>query len=173
MSNNVCLSGAFFSCNIQVGLLVVGHACPKLNFQFRNEAGLLELLKLVQKNLPEVDSNQQDSGSQDDQRNVAFQVNILTLNAPMATKVVCFSRLLKCLRSLYGKQCGPRSDCSFRSSLFWVQAQGGFSIFFCIGRLGPSIYPSPQKNIRNFKHPKKIFEIFATPKKYPDSVYLP
>ena len=34
--------------------------------------------------------------------------------------VVCFSRLLKCLRSLYGKQCGPRSDCSNRSSLFWV-----------------------------------------------------
>ena len=45
---------------------------------------------------------------------------ILTLNAPIATKVVCFSRLLKCLRSLYGKQCGPRSDCSYRSSLFWV-----------------------------------------------------
>ena len=33
----------------------------------------------------------------------------LSLNAPIATKVVCFSRLLKCLRSLYGKQCGPRS----------------------------------------------------------------
>ena len=33
----------------------------------------------------------------------------LTLNAPIATKVVCFSRLLKCL-SLYGKQCGPRSE---------------------------------------------------------------
>ena len=30
----------------------------------------------------------------------------LTLNAPIVTKVVCFSRLLKCLRSLYGKQCG-------------------------------------------------------------------
>ena len=29
---------------------------------------------------------------------------ILTLNAPTATKVVCFSHLLKCLRSLYGKQ---------------------------------------------------------------------
>ena len=29
-----------------------------------------------------------------------------TLNAPIATKVVCFSRLLKYLRSLYGKQCG-------------------------------------------------------------------
>ena len=37
---------------------------------------------------------------------------ILTLNAPIATKVVCFSRLLKRLRS---KQCGPRSDCSYRS----------------------------------------------------------
>ena len=44
----------------------------------------------------------------------------LTLNAPISTKVVCFSRLLICLRSLYGKQCGPRSDCSYRSSLFWV-----------------------------------------------------
>ena len=32
----------------------------------------------------------------------------------------CIFRLLKCLRSLYGKQCGPRSDCS--SSLFWVHA---------------------------------------------------
>ena len=36
----------------------------------------------------------------------------LTFKAPIATKVVCFSCLLKCLRSLYGKQCGPRSDCS-------------------------------------------------------------
>ena len=44
----------------------------------------------------------------------------LNLNALIATEVVCFSRLLKCLRSLYGKQCGPRSDCSYRSSLFWV-----------------------------------------------------
>ena len=37
----------------------------------------------------------------------------LTLKAPITTKVVCFSRLLKCLRSLYGKLCGPRSDCSY------------------------------------------------------------
>ena len=43
----------------------------------------------------------------------------LTLNAPISTKVVCFSRLLKCLKSLYGNQCGPRTDC-YRSSLFWV-----------------------------------------------------
>ena len=47
-------------------------------------------------------------------------LNELILNVPIATKVVCFSRLLKCLRSLYGKQCGPRSDCSYRSSLFWI-----------------------------------------------------
>ena len=37
-------------------------------------------------------------------------------------KVFCYSCLLKCLRSFYGKQCGTKSDCSFRSSLFWVQA---------------------------------------------------
>ena len=42
---------------------------------------------------------------------------LLTLYAPIATKVVCYSRLLKCLRSLFGKQCGPRSDCS-GSTLF-------------------------------------------------------
>ena len=50
------------------------------------------------------------------------QNKCLTLNLPIATKVVCFSRLLKCLRSLYGEQCGPRSDCSYRSSLFWVHS---------------------------------------------------
>ena len=38
-----------------------------------------------------------------------------TLNALITTKVVCFSRPLKCLRSLYGIQCGPRADCSFAS----------------------------------------------------------
>ena len=44
---------------------------------------------------------------------------------------------------------------------------GGYSTFFRIRRLGPSIYRSPQKNIRNFKPPKKIFEILATPKNIP------
>ena len=47
---------------------------------------------------------------------------IFTLNAPVASKVFCFSHLLKCSRSLYGNKCGPRSDCSYRSSLFWVHA---------------------------------------------------
>ena len=31
------------------------------------------------------------------------KIKVLTLNAPIATKVVCFSRLLKCLRPLYDK----------------------------------------------------------------------
>ena len=31
----------------------------------------------------------------------------------------------------------------------------GYSHFLDIRRLGPSIYRSPPKNIRNFKHPKK------------------
>ena len=41
-------------------------------------------------------------------------IRLLTRN-----KSRLLSRLLKCLRSLYGKQCGPRSDCSYSSSLFW------------------------------------------------------
>ena len=40
----------------------------------------------------------------------------LTLKTPITTKVVCFSHLLKCLRRLYYKQCGPRSDCSCSGS---------------------------------------------------------
>ena len=32
---------------------------------------------------------------------------MLTLNAPIPTKVVCFPRLLKCLRCLYGKSVDP------------------------------------------------------------------
>ena len=45
------------------------------------------------------------------------------------TNVVCFTRLLKCLRSLYGKRSGPRSDCSYRSSLFWVHAVCFYTYF--------------------------------------------
>ena len=47
---------------------------------------------------------------------------VSTLNASIATKVVCFSHLLKCFTSLYGKQGGLRSECSYRSSLLWVHA---------------------------------------------------
>ena len=41
----------------------------------------------------------------------------LTLNAPIATKLVCFSRLLKCLRSLYVSMQTVWTHCS-RSTLF-------------------------------------------------------
>ena len=34
----------------------------------------------------------------------------------------------------------------------------GYSHFFFIRRLGSSIYPSPPKNIKNFKHPKNILK---------------
>ena len=61
----------------------------------------------------------QTAGGQMDERLITISPDLvglgikneLTLNAPIATTVVCFSRLLKCLRSLYGKQYGPRSDC--------------------------------------------------------------
>ena len=56
-------------------------------------------------------------------------VTVLTLNAPITTKVVCFSRLPKYLRSLYGIQCGSRSDCSYRSSLFSVHAVCFYTYF--------------------------------------------
>ena len=55
-------------------------------------------------------------------------------------------------------------------SLGLLPRGGGDSHFLCIRRLGPSICPSPLKNIRIFKHPKKIFEILATPKNNPNSV---
>ena len=53
-----------------------------------------------------------ETGNHADRQTVLGDL-VLTLNAPTATKVVCFSRLLICLRSLYVKQCGPRSDCSY------------------------------------------------------------
>ena len=54
----------------------------------------------------------------------------------------------------------------FRFRGLGAQGGGGGRVlyFFHIRTLGPSIYRSPKKNIRNFKHPKKIFEILATPK---------
>ena len=62
-------------------------------------------------------------------KEVAGRLQRLTLNAPITTTVVCFSRLLKCLRSHYGKQCGPRSDFTYRSSLFWVRTVCFYTLF--------------------------------------------
>ena len=41
---------------------------------------------------------------------------------------------------------------------------GGYSYFFRIRRLGAQHLPFTKKNIRNFKHPKKIFETLAIQK---------
>ena len=78
----------------------------------------------------------------------------LTLNAPIATKIVCCSRLLKCLRSLYGKQCGPRSDCSYRSSLFWVHPVCFYSdsfTIFCLWVLGLAVSNINESQLQTYE----------------------
>ena len=63
--------------------------------------------------IPEAWSKSRDIKYHDSYRGIT----ILTLKAPIATKVLLFSRLLKCLRSLFDKQSGPRSVC-YVSTLF-------------------------------------------------------
>ena len=50
---------------------------------------------------------------------------------------------------------------------------GGGSHIFVVRRFGPSIYHSPPKNIRNFKHPKKYLKILAIQKIITHSVPWP
>ena len=48
---------------------------------------------------------------------------------------------------------------------------GGYSNFFGIRRLGPSIYRSPQKKkYQEFQEPQKNIRNLSNPKKYPNSV---
>ena len=44
-------------------------------------------------------------------------------------KVVCCCRLLKCYRTIYDKQCGPRSD--YRSNLIKIQDVCFYAVMFC------------------------------------------
>ena len=65
----------------------------------------------------------------------------LDLNGPIATKVVCFSCLLKSLRSLYGKQCGSTLFASILNSSVMLgnylqQTTSADNIFRCIFFLG-------------------------------------
>ena len=70
----------------------------------------------------------------------------LTLNAPITTKVVCFSRLLKCLRSLYGKLWTQ-----IRLLLYFIRqyckavtcSRRHFQLHFCLGALRVPIIPFP------------------------------
>ena len=67
-------------------------------------------------------------------------------------------------RKLIGHDSFKVCNVSNRWEVFSPGEGGGVLYFFLIRRLGPSIYRSPQKNIRNFKHPKFFFEILATQK---------
>ena len=92
----------------------------------------------------------------------------LTLNAPIATKVVCSSRLLKCLRSLYGKQCGPRSDCSsYMSSLFWVHAVCLYTLFVSNAR---QLFAADDFSRRHFQMHFFLGDLKVNPFK-PNGVY--
>ncbi|RUS71044.1 hypothetical protein EGW08_021190 [Elysia chlorotica] len=60
----------------EVGLLTVGHSqtCPKVNLQYENEAGLLDLLKAVQDFLPKsTERGASDKTSPAHQQAIAFQ----------------------------------------------------------------------------------------------------
>ena len=52
----------------------------------------------------------------------------------------------------------------------WAQGWR-YSHFFFIRKLGPSIYHlNPKKNFKNIKHPKRMFEILASPQNINHSV---
>ena len=52
-----------------------------------------------------------------------------------------------------------------------LNAQGEYSHFFFIRRLGPSIFRSPPKKYQEFQAPqKKTFEVLATQKDIPQCV---
>ena len=61
--------------------------------------------------------------------------------------------------------------------LYWLSIMPpggeGTLIFSTYVGSGPASTVHPPKNIRNFKHPQKIFEILATPKNIPNSVPWP
>lgn len=54
--------------------MAVGQKCPKVNMQFENEAGYLQLLKLVQESISTNSKSKDDSETLENQRNIALQV---------------------------------------------------------------------------------------------------
>ena len=61
----------------------------------------------------------------------------------------------------------PAQHLTWMNFFCYAGAQGGTLNFSSYVGLGHASTFYPQKNNRNFKHPKKIFEILATPKKSP------
>ena len=72
--------------------------------------------------------------------NFNFRGKPLTINAPIPTKVICFSLLLKCFKKPQWQKCGPRSVCSgstlfasiLNSSVMLGNYLSAFDIFRCI-----------------------------------------
>ena len=62
--------------------------------------------------------------------------------------------------------CYPYSTRPEKKIKYDANVPGGYSHFS-----GPASTVHPPKNIRNFKHPQNIFEIIATQKNIPHSVY--
>ncbi|XP_046564246.1 LOW QUALITY PROTEIN: uncharacterized protein LOC124273077 [Haliotis rubra] len=56
----------------EVGMIAVGHECPKVNLQYDNEAGLLDVLSRVQELIPREEEDTENQTS-DTQRQTAFQ----------------------------------------------------------------------------------------------------
>ena len=96
---------------------------------FGSSADQISLLMFVALTLQKLTSRSSPCSIVTVTSKISLNSYLLTLKAPITTKVVCFSRLLKYLRSLYGKQCKPRSDCSYRSCLFWVHAVCFYTYF--------------------------------------------
>lgn len=59
----------------QVGMIAVGQDCPKVNLQYENRAGLLDVLALVKKALPAENDGHADLTPLG-QRQIAFQVGV-------------------------------------------------------------------------------------------------
>ncbi|XP_048241150.1 uncharacterized protein LOC124116403 [Haliotis rufescens] len=55
----------------EVGMIAVGHECPKVNLQYENEAGLLDVLSMVQDLIPKDEEDQAQTS--DTQRQTSFQ----------------------------------------------------------------------------------------------------
>ena len=88
-----------------------------------------------------------------------FSWRFLWVEAPITTKVVCLYCLLKYIRSFYEKQCGPRSDCSHRSSLIWVQTVC-FLLYLLVCNVS-QLFEADAISRRHFKMPLFVSTIGA------------
>ena len=89
-----------------------------------------------------------------------LQANVTPL--VIAQQFRCHARTIECLKKCFW-QIRTMSDCVPSGR----HPQGDSHIFSIYVGWDPASTIHPQKNIRIFKHPKKIFEILATQKNIP------